>query len=38
LGLHGGIIDSEGFPINDVEKIIETTKARNELAGTYRFP
>lgn len=32
LGLSGGLVDREGFPINDVEKIVATTTARNELS------
>lgn len=32
LGFSGGLIDQEGFPIGDVEKIIETTTARNQLS------
>eukprot|EP01128_Nolandella_sp_AFSM9_P011204 TRINITY_DN7923_c0_g1_i1.p1 TRINITY_DN7923_c0_g1~~TRINITY_DN7923_c0_g1_i1.p1 ORF type:complete len:265 (+),score=70.65 TRINITY_DN7923_c0_g1_i1:64-795(+) len=32
LGFHGGLIDKEGFPISDVEKIISTRQARNQLA------
>lgn len=34
LGLSGGLVDSEGFPINDVEKIIATREARGKLART----
>ena len=32
LGLSGGLIDSEGFPIADTEKIIDVRTARNRLA------
>lgn len=32
LGLFGGILDEEGFPINDVDKIIATREARGKLA------
>jgi len=34
LGLSGGLLDAEGFPINDVEKIIATREARGKLART----
>lgn len=36
LGLSGGLLDAEGFPINDVEKIIATREARGKLARTCR--
>ena len=32
FGLTGGLIDSEGFPIPEVEKIFEIRAARNQLA------
>lgn len=32
LGRHGNLIDKDGFPIGDVEKIITVRSARNELA------
>lgn len=32
LGLSGGLVDEEGFPINDVDKIIATREARGKLA------
>lgn len=34
LGLSGGLVDDEGFPINDVDKIIATREARGKLAST----
>lgn len=34
LGLSGGLLDEEGFPINDVEKIIATRDARGKVART----
>jgi hypothetical protein len=34
LGLSGGLLDEEGFPINDVDKIIATREARGKLART----
>lgn len=36
LGLFGGILDEEGFPINDVDKVIATREARGKLASTTR--
>ena len=35
FGLHGGLIDDEGYPISDVDKIFEIRSARNELASMY---
>lgn len=32
LGLSGGLIDAEGYPISDTEKIISVRTARNKLA------
>lgn len=32
FGLSGGLIDDEGYPLNDVDKIFEIRSARGELA------
>merc|ERR1712137_446311 len=32
FGLSGGLVDAEGYPLPDVEKIFEIRSARNELA------
>lgn len=32
FGLSGGLIDDEGYPLSDVEKIFEIRSARGELA------
>lgn len=31
-GLSGGLIDDEGYPISDIEKIMDVRSARNKLA------
>lgn len=30
-GLHGGLVDKDGFPISDVEKILAVRESRNLL-------
>lgn len=32
VGLHGNLVDDEGFPISDVEKILRTRDARHRIA------
>ena len=32
MGLSGGLVDQQGFPIGDVELILETRQSRNRLA------
>ena len=32
FGLEGGLIDREGFPINDVDKILAVRTARHKMA------
>lgn len=37
FGFNGGLVDNEGYPIGDIEKIIEVRSARNKLASKYLY-
>lgn len=37
VGLKGGLVDAEGFPLNDVDKVIAVREARGRNAGNFPF-